>query len=242
MSAVTDQVKRNLLARVPLFEGLGKAELDALVAAARTRVVQRQEQLFHKGDEGRHVYVVVRGNLKALTTSFQGDDVVFNIQGPGEMLGEIALLVGQRRTATITAIEKSELLMIERRDFIDCLRRNPEVSLKLLQVLAERVKGLSERLEDTMFLNLPVRFAKKLLDYAASDGEKSGDGIRIGLKLTQEEWGALLGVTRESVNKQLRAWSNEGLISREETGHIVLMHPERLESIARLSLDPPPRS
>jgi len=239
VTAVTDQVKRRLLARVPLFEGLPDAELDALVAAARTRVVQRHEQLFHKGDEGRHVYVIVRGNLKALTTSLQGDDVVFNIQGPGEMLGEIALLAGQRRTATITAIEKSELLMIERRDFIDCLRRNSGVALKLLQVLAERLKRLSEMVEDTLFLNLPVRLAKKLLSSAKTHGEKTPDGVRINLQLSQAEWGDLVGATRESVNKQMRAWVDEGLIVQERP-YVILKHPERLESIARLSLDAPP--
>jgi CRP/FNR family cyclic AMP-dependent transcriptional regulator len=208
------------------------------VAAARTRVVRAREQLFHKGDEGRHVYVIVRGKLKALTTSLQGDDVVFNIQGPGEMLGEIALLAGQRRTATITAIDNSELLMIERRDFIDCLRRNSGVALKLLQVMAERLKRLSELVEDTLFLNLPVRLAKKLLAFAESDGEKTAEGLRIQLRLSQEEWGDLVGATRESINKQIRAWADEGLIAQDR-GHIVLIHPQRLESIARLSLDPP---
>ncbi len=235
MGAVADEVKRRLLSRVPLFEDLADADLDALVSAARTRVVRPREQLFHKGDEGRHVYVIVRGKLKALTTSLEGDDVVFNIQGPGEMLGEIALLAGQRRTATITAIEKSELLMIERRDFIDCLRRNPEVTLKLLRVLAERLKRLSELVEDTLFLNLPVRLAKKLLAFAESDGEKTAEGLRIQLRLSQEEWGDLVGATRESINKQMRAWVDEGLIAVEH-GYITLVHPERLESIARLDL------
>jgi CRP-like cAMP-binding protein len=235
VSAVSAEVKRRLLARTPLFAGLAEGDLDALVAVARTVVLRARQDLFHKGDDGTQIYVVARGKLKALTTSAEGDDVVFNIHGPGEMLGEVALLTGLPRTATIAAIEDSELLVIERGDFLACLRRDPEVAVRLLGVLAERLRRLSEMVEDTLFLNLPVRLAKKLAAFAATDGEKTAEGVRIQLRLSQEEWGDLVGATRESVNKQMRAWADEGLI-RLDRGYVTIRRPEQLEDLARCTI------
>ena len=224
--------KRKLLAAVPFFGGLSEKELAGLTQVARTQSLPPRRELFHKGDEGTEVYVVIHGSLKALTTSEEGDDVVFTILGPGELFGEIAFLGNTMRTATVTALTDCELLAIDRRDFMAFLKSHPEAAIKLLSVLAKRLKQVSELVEDTIFLNLPVRLAKKLVHYAAIYGEKSKAGeVRIGLKLSQEEWGDLVGATRESINKQMRAWTEEGLISMDH-GYVVIHHPETLEQLA----------
>jgi CRP-like cAMP-binding protein len=206
-------------------------ELDGLVEAARTRSVKAREEIFHKGDESHQVYLIASGSLKALTTSDDGDDVVFSILGEGELVGEIGLLGGTTRTATVTAVTPVELIVIDRRDFLAFLKSHPEASIKLLGVLATRLKRVSELVEDTLFLNLPVRLAKKLVTYADTYGEQTPEGLRIALKLSQEEWGDLVGATRESINKQLRAWFEEGLISTER-GYIMIHRFEELEDIA----------
>jgi CRP-like cAMP-binding protein len=100
-----------------------------------------------------------------------------------------------------------------------------------MALLAERVRNLSQLVEDTLFLNLPVRLAKKLVAYAASHGERTPEGIRIALKLSQEEWGDLVGATRESVNKQMRAWTDQGLI-RLDQGYVVIRRAQALEALA----------
>jgi CRP-like cAMP-binding protein len=231
MTVLTPSQKRELLGNVPLFAGLGRLELDAIVPVSRTVTLKKREQLFHKGDEGTQVYVVIQGKLKALTTSRDGDDVVFSIMGPGEVFGEIALLGGTKRTATISAIDACELLCIDRRDFMAFLKGNPEVAIKLLTVLAQRMKSVSEFVEDSLFLNLPLRLAKKLLGLAKIYGEKTEAGIRVDLKLSQEEWGDLVGATRESINKQVRAWTEQGLISMDR-GYIVVHRTADLEKLA----------
>jgi CRP-like cAMP-binding protein len=232
MATVSLEEKRKLLANVPLFAGLSPAELDGLIQVARTRVLRAREELFHKGDEGSQVFLVMRGSLKALTTSDEGDDVVFSILGPGELFGEIGFLNNAVRTASVTAITDCELLGVDRRDFLAYLRGRPEASIKLLGVLANRLKRVSELVEDTLFLNLPVRLAKKLIHYASIYGEESGNGtLRIGLKLSQEEWGDLVGATRESINKQMRAWTEEGIIGVDQ-GYVVILRPEALEQLA----------
>ena len=231
MTVLTPSQKRELLGNVPLFAGLGRLELDAIVPVSRTVTLKKREQLFHKGDEGTQVYVVIQGKLKALTTSRDGDDVVFSIMGPGEVFGEIALLGGTKRTATISAIDACQLLCIDRRDFMAFLKGNPEVAIKLLTVLAQRMKSVSEFVEDSLFLNLPLRLAKKLLSLAKIYGEKTEAGIRVDLKLSQEEWGDLVGATRESINKQVRAWTEQGLISMDR-GYIVVHRTADLEKLA----------
>ncbi len=231
MPSVTLSEKRNLLAKIELFSDFSAEQLEALASVARTKVLERRSELFHKGDDGGEVYVVASGKLKALTTSAAGDDVVFTILGPGEVVGEVALLVASPRTATVTAIEDCELLVIDRRDFISFLNTHPEIPLKLLSVLAMRLKRVSELVEDTLFLNLPMRLAKKLLSLSRVYGKKTTDGIQIDVKLSQEEWGDLVGATRESVNKQVRKWTDAGIV-RVDSGYLVIVNPIELEKLA----------
>jgi CRP-like cAMP-binding protein len=228
---LTRDEKRRLIANVSLFSALSDADLDALISVARNTRLAARAQLFHKGDEGTQVFVVIRGTLKALTTSAEGDDVVFSILGAGEVFGEIALLGRSQRTATVSAITPCELLVIDRREFLAFLRSHPEAAIELLSVLAERLKHVSELVEDTLFLNLPVRLAKKLVHLARTHGERFADGVKIDLKLSQEEWGDLVGATRESINKQLRAWTESGLITLER-GYVVIHRPRDLERLA----------
>lgn len=231
MSALSREEKRDLLARAPLFAGLSDREIDALYGVTRTKALAPREELFHKGDEGSQVYLVLRGTLKALTTSDEGDDVVFSIMSVGELVGEIAFLGSPTRTATVSAIAESELLAIDRRDFLAFLKSHPEAGIKLMAVLAGRIKRISELVEDTLFLNLPIRLAKKLVHYASIYGEPGDGGVRIDLKLSQEEWGDLVGATRESINKQMRAWTEEGIVSADH-GYVTLRKPEALEKLA----------
>lgn len=231
MPPLSRQERRDLLANTPLFSSLSGMELDGLVEAARPQSVKVREEIFHKGDESLQVYLIASGSLKALTTSADGDDVVFSILGEGELIGEIGLLGGTTRTATVIAITPAELLVIDRRDFLSFLKRHPEASIKLMGVLASRLKRVSELVEDTLFLNLPVRLAKKIVNYADTYGEQTPEGLRIMLKLSQEEWGDLVGATRESVNKQLRSWFDQGLISTDH-GYILIHRFEELEELA----------
>ena len=231
VATIAAKTRVELLARASLFAGIGAEPLAQLAAAARTRNLAKRDELFHKGDEGRQIYAVVKGRLKALTTSREGDDVVFTIFGPGEVFGEIALLCGTRRTATVSALEACELLVIDHRAFFDFLRRTPDVAIAMMRVLAERTARLSELVEDTLFLNLPLRLAKRLMGLARIYGEKTPAGLRVDLKLSQEEWGDLVGSTRESVNKQIRVWTDQGIVSVDR-GYIVIHNPDALDQLA----------
>ncbi len=220
---------------MPLFSGLSEADLEAIASVSTTRRLTAREELFHKGDDGSQIFVVVSGKLKVITTSDGGDDLMFCVIHPGEVIGEIGLLIDRRRTATVRGLEQSELIEIDRRAFRALLRTRPDVSIELLNVLATRLARVSEFLEDTHFLNLPVRLAKKVVDFANQHGRLSrgekGDEVLIDLKLSQEEWGDLVGTTRESVNKQFRAWKEEGMV-RVESGRLTITDLDEMEKLA----------
>jgi CRP-like cAMP-binding protein len=228
--------RRELLAKGSLFSKLDDRELEALVQVSRIQKLRPREELCHKGNPGNQVYLIAKGRLRATTSSAEGDDVVFSIMAPGEVCGELALLSGGRRTATITAIDESEVIVLDRREFLPFLRRHPEAAIKLLEVLAERQLRLSELVEDTAFLNLPARLAKKLLSLCRSYGTETPDGIRIDLKLSQGELGDLVATSRESINKQIKSWSEEGLLSMKN--RVVTVHRiDDLEALAGFAGD-----
>ncbi len=235
MARFTTAQKCEVLGKVALFETLAPADLEALASVAVTQSLAPRQELFHKGDEGSQIYVVATGQLKVVTTSTEGSDLIFCLLGPGEVVGEIGILADRPRTATIAAKKPSELIVIDRREFRSLLRTRPDVALELLAVLARRLARVSEFVEDTQFLNLPVRLAKKLVDFASLHGRvgggDSGQSLTIDVKLSQEEWGDLVGTTRESINKQFRTWSSEGLISLDK-GRVVIHDFDELQQLA----------
>ena len=199
--------------------------------AVQLRNVKAKDELFGKGDPGNQLYLIVEGVLKAQTTSPSGDDIVFSIMGPGEMFGELALLRGGKRTASVIAIRDSELIVIDRRELFPFLRRHPDAALKLLEVLAARVERLSAKVEDKTFLNLPQRLAKCLFELSARWGKKAPDGLHIEQRFSQGELGDLVATSRESINKQMKMWQKEGVAAMKD-GHIVVLDEKELRRIS----------
>ena len=224
--------RRDLLAGISIFGSLADVDLDRLVEITTVKQLAAKETLFHKGEHAIALYGVMKGRLKASASGADGKEVVFGLMDPGEVIGEIALLDSEPRSATVVAMEASELLCLDRRDFLPFLEKHPRVAIELAGVLASRLRRLSEVMEDTLFLTLPSRLAKKILTLANTYGRETEDGVVIQLKLPQQELGELVGTSRESINKQLRAWVEEGLV-RVDHGYITVCHHAALEQLAR---------
>ncbi|MCA9502944.1 MAG: Crp/Fnr family transcriptional regulator [Spirochaetaceae bacterium] len=225
--------RRQLLGSVSIFSGLSDKELDQLLQATTTKRLKAKEILFRKGDPGNQLYGILKGALKVMTTATDGKDVMFGLMGPGEVLGEIALLDSEDRSATIVAVEATELLTLHRRELIPFLEKNPRAAIALAGVLAARVRTLSERAEDRQTMPLPGRIAKKLLALSEEHGKRPIVGGPVEVRLPQQDLADLVGVTRESVNKQLRAWEEEGIVALGR-GRVVLKNPEALEAVTSL--------
>ncbi len=227
--------RRQLLSRITIFEGLSPDELEHLLEITTTRQLRARQVLFRKGDPGKQLFGVMRGRLRVSAADADGKEVVFAFLDPGEVIGEIALLDSNARSATVEAIEPSELLTLHRRDLIPFLEQHPKVAIQLAAVLAGRLRRLDELVEDMAFLTVPGRLAKKLLTLVEVYGRETPDGIRIDRKLPQHELGELVGVTRESINKQLRAWVDRGIVSVDR-GFITIHKEHELVSSAHLLL------
>ncbi len=221
---------RDLLGQHFLLKHLAAAELDQLARMAITRLCRPNEAVFLKGDPGNSMMAVVHGRVRICSYSSEGREVILNVINPGQVFGEIALIDGGSRTADAFAMEATELVVLSRRDFLPFLERNPQVCIKLLEVLCERLRATSAQVEDFFFLDLRSRLAKRLLaaaDHAANNGAGGDPGT---VRLSQHMLASMIGTSREAVNKQLRAWEEAGLIALKR-GVVKIINPQRLEEI-----------
>ena len=220
--------KRAILANHSIFGELGPELLDRLTSYATPQTAKRGASIFAKGDPGTSLFVICSGTVKISAPSLDGRDAIFNLITNGGIFGEIAVLDGLPRTADAMAITDCSLMVIERRHFISLARERPDFALKLIEILCRRLRRTTEQLEDVMFLDLPGRLAKTLLQLAEEAG-LSALGRKIAL--TQRDLGHMIGMSRESTNKQLRIWQKYNWI-RIERGGIVVVSPEALATIA----------
>ena len=223
--------RRQLLANQELFQGLSKGDLDALVEATHTKSLKNREELCHKGDPASQFYVIVEGELKAVVSSPEGTDMVLSIMQPGELCGEVALFRGSRRTASMIAMGPTEVIVVDRRDFFDFLKRHPDAAIQVLAALADRLANLSDKIEDYQFLNLPNRLAKCLLNLAERFPKEDGNDTLIDKKLSQGEIGQMVAATRESVNKQMGEWKSAG-VATMENGYVRILDRAEFERLA----------
>lgn len=220
-----------VLKRSPLLGQLQEDDLDEILALARVRRFEAEEIIFSKGDRGDSLYAILSGRVSISTVSESGKVIILNVLQPGDVFGEIAVLDGGERTASATALEDSELIRIGRVEFIPLLQRRPLLCVRLMELLCHRLRWTSDIIEDMLFLEIPQRLAKRLLALARTEGEQVGKTIRIRLQFSQEDLAQMLGATRESINKSLRALQNGGLIDYN-TGHLTLIDIPRLEEMA----------
>ncbi len=201
-----------LLQRSVLFRYLDSATLARLAACSTFSTFAAGHLIFAKGEPGDSMMIVASGRVKIASTSEDGDEIILNIIEPGQVFGEMALLDGRERSADATAQSQTLLLKLTRRAFIDFLNEHPIVAVALMEVLCARIRRTTEQVEDAMFLNLPSRLLRRVEELARSYGRRSGKSVEIVHGLSQQEIGETLGVTRESINKQFRAWRELGLI------------------------------
>lgn len=212
---MTDTSVRNreLLAATPMFHGVPDSQLDALARQAKTLRLGPREVLFTKGDPGDSMYLVISGRVRVGVVSIDGREVTYALLGPGQLFGEIAILDGGPRSADANAAESSELLVIERRDILAFIRAHGDYGLRLIEILCARLRHANELLEDTIFLSLPTRMAKQLLQLSDTIGERLPEVGGVTIRMSQQAVADHMGISRESVNKVLSKWEQVGLVS-----------------------------
>jgi len=215
------------LARVVLFADLPETNLLGLARRLRRRRYARGAVVFLRGDPGDSLYIVTSGAIRIGLTSSEGKEMTLALRGPGEFFGELALLDGEPRSADAVAQEPSELLLLQRGDFLAMVEERPAVAIALLKVLSRRVRQGSQTVEDAAFLDVPARLAIAILRLLEAQGEADTPGAAIHARLTQTELAGMVGTRRESVNRWLRFYEDQGLI-RYERGQLTVLRPDGL--------------
>ena len=212
------------LARSSMFGALLPETRERLAAAMHRRHYKRGQVIFHQDDPGAAVYLIESGRVKVVLATADGEDLLLSVLGAGEIFGELALLDGRPRSATVVALEDTVTLVLERTAFLQFLRADPEATLHLFHALADLIRRLTEQVEDLAMLDVPRRLERKLLELADAYGQPGPQGIRIDLCLTQSELASMIGTSRVSVNQWLASLEDLAIIACEGQRIIVRRH------------------
>jgi CRP/FNR family transcriptional regulator/CRP/FNR family cyclic AMP-dependent transcriptional regulator len=196
-------------------------------ALGERRWLDRGGVLFRAGEAANNLFVIVSGRVKVILYSRDGEEALGSVLGSGEILGSTSMLDGRPRSITATADERTEVLALPRDALESLVAASPTVALDVYRVLVRQLRRSYAFIEDTIFLDVAGRVAKKLLELAESYGEETDDGILIELPLTQLELATMVGVTRETVNKHLGSYRARGIIDVRDH-RILIRQPETL--------------
>jgi CRP-like cAMP-binding protein len=221
---------KTLIERNHLFRGLPQKTIDRVAALATRRIYDEGAIIFMRGDPGDSLCGVVTGRVRISASRAGGKEVFLNIMEPGDAFGEIALLDGSPRTATATAMARTELMIIARDAFFALLRTEPQLAEHLIQLLCKRVRWTAEQMEDSALLNVPAKIAKRLLSLASVHGRESPEGTR--LVISQEELAQFLGLSRQVVNQHLQSWRAQGWIALGR-GNVTIANPRAMQKVTQ---------
>jgi len=224
MDGTTTDRARKLFDGCALFKALDERQRHELAALAHVRTFAANEPIFHVGEPGQSMMGVVVGVVRISLPTPKGREVILADMPVGELFGEIALLDAKPRSASATALTNCELILLERRDVLPFLERNPTACLNIMKLLCARIRRSDERMAEIAFFDLPARLARALLRYPAQ-----GRGPP-KLALSQRELAEMSGATRENVNRCLRDWQRRGILDLKNRWTIILK-PEALAAI-----------
>src|SRR6266699_4821306 len=223
--------KLAVLRKHPYFCDLEPEAFDQLCRYAKHSSLKRGATIVSKGDPGNSLIAVISGTVKISVSSADGRSAILNLIGPGEIFGEVAVLDGLARTADATANTNCEIFVIHRREFIPFVRSQPALAMKFIELLCTRLRRTSDQVEEVILQNLPGRLASALL--RLTEKHKPGDRT---IAITQQEISEMVGMSRESINKQLRAWAARSWV-RLEHGAIVVLNAGMLRELAEAGSD-----
>jgi CRP/FNR family transcriptional regulator, cyclic AMP receptor protein len=222
-----------VLARAGLFQDVDREGAETVAAQFEYIDVQRGQVIFHEGEPGDSLYIVLSGKVKLGRRSVDGRENLVALMGPSDQFGELSLFDPGPRTTTAIAVTDSRLARMPKEALRQWITERPEIAERLLRVLARRLRRTNNMLADLIFTDVPGRVAKQLLQLAKRFGSVESGQLRVTHDLTQEELAQLVGASRETVNKALADFATRGWLRLEGKG-VVILERDRLARRARL--------
>ena len=220
--------KLSVLRKHPYFADLESDAFEQLCRYAKHTTLKRGTPIFAKGDPPTSLFAVISGTVKISISSADGRSAILNLIGAGEIFGEMSVLDGQARSADATANSSCEIFAIDRREFLPFVRSQPALAMKFIELLCTRLRWTSDQVEQVILQNLPGRLAGALI--RLTQKYKLAPAGRT-IAITQQEISEMVGMTRESINKQLRVWAARNWV-RLEHGAIVVLDTAPLQALA----------
>ena len=197
-----------VLRKASLFEGLDDAHLLEVISRARRRCLEGNQTLFLEGDKAQGLYMVIQGRVKVFKVSPKGREQTLMIMGPGELVGEVAVLSGEAYPASAETLEPSEALYIPRQAFLDLVTREPEVAMRLLSALSARLRSFASLIEDLSLRDVSERLAAYLLSLASEGSSEQ----TIDLKVSKTQLSAAVGTVPETLSRAFQRLSRAGAV------------------------------
>jgi CRP/FNR family cyclic AMP-dependent transcriptional regulator len=224
--AAEDRSVMEAIGRSRLFRGVTDTDLAAIVPMLRQRRFKTGETIFHEGDPGDSMHVIASGRAKISIESLEGEEAILVTLGPGEVFGELVLLDGAPRSATAVAVEPTVTYVLTQPSFGPLIAENEAFRTAILRNLALDLRRLTVHASELHFLDLAGRLASRLAHMAQEVGGGTGE-VRLGRSYTQSELAAMIGGTRQSVNRVVAELVSEGLL-RVEPHDLVVLDVQRM--------------
>jgi CRP/FNR family transcriptional regulator, cyclic AMP receptor protein len=222
-----------VLAKAGLFQDVEPEAAEMVAQQFEYQDVPRGHVVFHEGEPGDSLYIVLSGKVKLGRKSADGRENLVALMGPSDQFGELSMFDPGPRTTTATAVTDSRLARMPKQALRAWITERPEIAEKLLRVLARRLRRTNNMLADLIFTDVPGRVAKQLLQLAQKFGSMDSGHLRVTHDLTQEELAQLVGASRETVNKALADFASRGWLRLEGKG-VVILDRDRLARRARV--------
>ncbi len=229
--AVTGSTNRpvEILQRIPFFAELGPEELAALAEAVVVARYRKNQVLFVEGEPSHSLYFICSGRVKVYRVSADGREQILHLLGDGDPIAVVPFFDGGAYPANAEVLEDSEIAFIRFQEFERIATANPSILLRMLRVLAQRLRRAQEEIASLALKSVAGRLAARLADMADRHGEPVPGGIRVDLKLSRQELGNLIGASRETTTRLLQQFQREKLI-RVEGSQVVVLDLEALRS------------
>lgn len=224
----------DFLRKVPLFAELEDNELAELVGTVREHHYRKNVTICHIDDPGNAMFILKNGLVKVMIEDEAGHEMILRMLYPTDFFGEMALMDGLPRSATVITQEPTDALMIYREQFLQVSQRLPKVLLNMLGVLSRRLRATDELIRSLAFYDVYGKVARVLLTLSQDRGRETEDGTVIDLRLTQQEMAELAGMSRETMTRTLRAFQQAGVV-RVESGVITIISDDMLRREMRMS-------
>jgi CRP-like cAMP-binding protein len=205
----------NFLKYVPIFADLADETLEAIGKLGKTKVFEKDSPILMEHESGTALFVIISGKVKVFRVSDDGREVILSIMSESDFFGEMAILDGLTRSANVTAIEPSEIFIIQRSDFLELLYRHPEISISLLQELTKRLRAADMKIKSLSLKDAEGKVATVILQLADDIGKIRQGVVEIEKLPYQHDLANMAGTSRETISRTLHTFAKRGLIEMD---------------------------